>query len=240
MMRGKRVMNEEIKILIVEDDNDINNLLRDMLVDNKYEVSCAYSGTEGLIYLKHESIDIVLLDLMLPGKSGEEVLQEIRKQYKVPVIIISAKEELGIRPRLLRAGADDFITKPFDLDEVLARIEVNVRRVREINSSPIDNNTLSYKEITLNSNTREVFINEKLISLTLREFEILNLMIKHPNKVFSKDNIFKSVWGENYINDDNTITVHISNIRSKLSKAGAINDYIKTIWGIGYKLEVEK
>lgn len=109
-------MNNEIKILIVEDDNDINNLLRDMLLDNQYDVSSAYSGTEALIYLNQEKIDIVLLDLMLPGKSGEEVLNEIRNKYKMPVIIISAKEELGIKPKLLRAGAVDFITKPFDLD----------------------------------------------------------------------------------------------------------------------------
>lgn len=231
-------MNEEIKVLIVEDDNDINHLLSDMLIDNKYDVSSAYSGTEALIYLNQERIDIVLLDLMLPGKSGEEVLKEIRSKYKMPVIIISAKEEVGIRPKLLRAGAIDFITKPFDLDEVLARIEVNIRRNKEIQMTDKDYNVFKYNEITLNSNTREVNINDKLINLTLREFEILNLLIKYPNKVFSKDNIFKSVWGENYINDDSTITVHVSNIRSKISKAGAKKEYIKTIWGVGYKLEV--
>lgn len=231
-------MNEEIKVLIVEDDNDINHLLSDMLIDNKYDVSSAYSGTEALIYLNQERIDIVLLDLMLPGKSGEEVLKDIRSKYKMPVIIISAKEEVGIRPKLLRAGAIDFITKPFDLDEVLARIEVNIRRNKEIQMTDKDYNVFKYNEITINSNTREVNINDKLINLTLREFEILNLLIKYPNKVFSKDNIFKSVWGENYINDDSTITVHVSNIRSKISKAGAKKEYIKTIWGVGYKLEV--
>lgn len=231
-------MNNKTKILIIEDDNDINNLLRDMLLDNQYNVYCAYSGTEALMYLNQEKIDIVLLDLMLPGKSGEEVLDEIRNKYKMPVIIISAKEEFGIKPKLLRAGAVDFITKPFDLDEVLARIEVNIRRNKEIQISNRDEGIFKHKEITLNSNAREVYVNDTILNLTLREFEILSLLIKHPNKVFSKDNIFKSVWGENYINDDNTIIVHISNVRNKLGKAGAENDYIKTIWGIGYKLEV--
>lgn len=231
-------MNGEIKVLIVEDDNDINNLLNEMLVDNGYKSICAYSGTEGLMYLNLESVDIVLLDLMLSGKSGEKVLEEIRNKYKIPVIIISAKEELGIKPKLLRAGADDFISKPFDLDEVLARIEVNIRKISEHNTLSMDTNIYSYKEITLNLNTREVFVNHSLITLTLREFEILSLLIKYPNKVFSKDNIFKSVWGDDFISDDNTITVHISNIRSKINKAGAKNQYIKTIWGIGYKLEV--
>lgn len=239
-MRGIRIMNEDIKILIAEDDEDINDLLRDMLRDNGYEVSCAYSGTEALIYLNHEKIDLVLLDLMLPGKTGEEVLEEIKNKYEIPVIIISAKEESGIKPRLLRAGAEDFITKPFDLDEVLARIEVNIRRKnnRGSNKLSIDDNLYKYKEITLNSNTREAFVNDRLLTLTLREFEILTLLIKYPNKVFSKDNIFKSVWGAEFISDDNTITVHISNLRSKISKAQAKEDYIKTIWGIGYKLEV--
>ena len=126
----------------------------------------------------------------------------------------------------------------FDLDEVLARIEVNIRRSKEIQISNKNEGIFKHKEITLNSNTREVYVNDTLLNVTLREFEIFSLLIKYPNKVFSKDNIFKSVWGENYINDDNTIIVHISNIRNKLGKAGAKNDYIKTIWGIGYKLEV--
>lgn len=231
-------MSNKIRILVVEDNNDINNLLSDMLIDNGYNVKSAYSGTESLIYLSQEKFNIVLLDLMLPGKSGEEVLDELRKNYKTPVIVISAKEEDSIRPRVLRAGADDFITKPFDLDEVLARIEVNLRRYIQTDSLALDDSLFNYKEIELNVNTREVTVNDSIVNLTLREFEILGLLIKHPNKVFSKDNIFKSVWGEDYISDDNTITVHISNLRNKIAKAGAKKDYIKTIWGIGYKLEV--
>lgn len=221
-----------IKVLIVEDDNDINNLLSDMLKDNGYNVECAYSGTEALIYLKHEKIDIVLLDLMLPGKSGEEVLQEVRSKYTMPIIIISAKEEQGIRPRLLRAGADDFISKPFDIDEVLARVEVNVRR----NSNNIEIKNTIYKEIEVVSESRVAKVSGQEVLLTSIEFDILELMVKHPDKVFSKNNLFKSVWGEDFICDDNTITVHISNLRNKIKKAGANEQYIKTIWGIGYKL----
>ncbi|MGL5243964.1 MAG: response regulator transcription factor, partial [Sarcina sp.] len=205
-------MSKNIKVLIVEDDDGINNLLSDMLIDNGYNVECAYSGTEALIYLKQEGINIVLLDLMLPGKSGEEVLKEISSEYKIPVIIISAKEEQGIKPRLLRAGANDFINKPFDIDEVLARIEVNIRR----HSMDLDKRVnKSYKEIEIFMESRLVKVNEEIINLTTTEFDILELMINHPNKVFSKNNLFKSVWREDFMCDDNTITVHISNLRNK-------------------------
>lgn len=225
-------MSNNIKALIVEDDNDINDLLSDMLSDNGYNVECAYSGTEAIMYLKQDKIDIVLLDLMLPGKSGEEVLDELRRNYKMPVIIISAKEEQGIRPRLLRAGADDFISKPFDIDEVLARIEANMRRYTR--DFEIKNDI--YKEIEIFSDSRVVKINGQEVMLTSIEFDILELMVKYPDKVFSKNNLFKSVWGEDFVCDDNTITVHISNLRNKIKKAGAKEQYIKTIWGIGYKL----
>lgn len=225
-------MNRDIKILIVEDDNDINDLLKDMLNNNGYYVECAYSGTEALMYLKNQKMDMVLLDLMIPGKSGEEVLEIIRDTYKIPTIIISAKEEHGIRPRLLRGGADDFISKPFDIDEVLARVEVNIRRYSK--SISIKNNI--YKEIEVLSDSRIVKVNGQEVVLTSTEFEILELMVRYPDKVFSKNNIFKSIWGEDFICDDNTITVHISNLRNKLKKVGAKDQYIKTIWGIGYKL----
>lgn len=232
-------INNDINILVVEDDDDINNLLTDMLTSNGYNVKSAYSGTEALVYLRYEKISLILLDLMLPGKDGETVLKEIREVQKIPVIIISAKEESGIKARLLRNGADDFISKPFDLDEVLARIEVNIRRSIELNNSSSCNNLLIYKEICLNNINREVTVNNIIINLTVREFQILELLLKHPTKVFSKDNIFKSVWKDVYINDENTITVHISNLRNKISKAGAKNSYIKTVWGIGYRLEAK-
>lgn len=231
-------MDKNIKILIVEDDNDINTILSEMLRSEGYNIKSAYSGTEAIIYIEQEEWNIVLLDLMIPGKSGEEVLGYIREKYKMPVLIISAKEEIGLRAKMLRAGADDFIVKPFDLDEVLARIEVNLRRYIDIDVFNEDEKILKYKEISLNKDTREVKVNSKLVNLTVREFDILELLINYPNKVFSKANLFKSVWGENYLCDDNTITVHISNLRNKIIKSGATEEYIKTIWGIGYKLEV--
>lgn len=221
------------KILIVEDDNDINSLLYEMLTENGYCASSAYSGTEALIYIENNKYDLILLDLMLPGKSGDELIDIIRKKEDMPLIIISAKEERGLKAKMLRAGADDFISKPFDIDEVLARIEANIRRY--LKNVKVDDEK-EYKEIKVCDESRIAKVNGVELQLTSTEFDILNLMVKHPDKVFSKNNLFKSVWGEDFICDDNTITVHISNLRNKIKKAGAKESYIKTIWGIGYKL----
>ncbi len=225
-----------IKILIVEDDEDINGLICDMLNKNKYVTKAAYSGTEALIYLESDEWDMVILDLMLPGINGEDLLVKIRKHKQMPVIIISAKEGQDVKINTLKMGADDFITKPFDIDEVCARVDANLRRYKQFSGASIDNNIFKYKELSLNKDAREVQVNGVITTLTSREFEILSLLISYPSKVFSKANVFESVWKSQYLCDDNTINVHISNLRNKLSKAGATNDYIQTVWGIGYKI----
>ncbi|WP_123053648.1 response regulator transcription factor [Clostridium sp. JN-1] len=229
-------MKDDIKILVVEDDNDINKLLCDMLNMNGYTAKAAYSGTEALIYLKESIWNMVLLDLMLPGINGEELLLKIRKNSHMPIIIISAIEDIDIRIKTLRIGADDFITKPFNIEEVSARIDSNLRRYMEFSSETSKENIIKYREISLNKDTREVYVNDSNVVLTAREFDILELLMNHPKKVFSKANLFESVWGSNYMCDDNTLTVHISNLRNKLSSAGTSKDYIQTIWSIGYKL----
>ncbi|MGL5694626.1 MAG: response regulator transcription factor [Peptostreptococcaceae bacterium] len=226
-----------MKVLIVEDDNGINNLLSEMLSNEGYQTISAYSGTEALIYLNKEKIDIVLLDLMLPGINGEELLLKIRETNNMPIIIISAKDDKYTKIDMLKNGADDFISKPFDIDEVVARVESNIRRYKLQPQQDTDSNIIKYKEISLDKDCRIVTVNEDIINLTLREFDIINLLINNPKKVFTKVNIFESVWEEDYMGDDNTINVHISNLRNKISKH-AQNEYIKTIWGIGYKLEV--
>lgn len=231
-------MENSVKILVVEDDNDINKLLCDMLSMSGYITKSAYSGTESLIYLEQENWDMILLDLMLPGMNGEELLVQIRKSSHMPVVIISAKDGTSVKIKTLRIGADDFITKPFDIEEVSARIDSHLRRYKEFSKEVYEENILSYEEISLNKDTREVFVNNSKVTLTSREFDILQLLMCYPKKVFSKSNVFESVWGDEYICDDNTITVHISNLRNKLSKAGAKKDYIQTVWGIGYKLDV--
>lgn len=226
-----------MNILIVEDDSDINKLLNEIMNSDGYTTKSAYSGTEALIYLEMQNFDVVLLDLMIPGLSGEELLLKIRQNKNMPVIIISAKDDKHTKIDMLKNGADDFISKPFDVDEVLARVESNLRRYSSEKNIYCKTNEIIFREINLNIDTREITINGKDICLTSREFDILQLLIHNPKKVFTKSNIFESVWEEDYMGDDNTINVHISNLRNKISKY-AENEYIQTIWGIGYKLEV--
>lgn len=226
-----------MNILIVEDDNDINKLLNEIMNSDGYITKSAYSGTEALIYLEMQNFDVVLLDLMIPGLSGEELLLKIRQNKNMPVIIISVKDDKHTKIDMLKNGADDFISKPFDVDEVLARVESNLRRYSSEKNIYCKTNEIIFREINLNIDTREITINGKDICLTSREFDILQLLIHNPKKVFTKSNIFESVWEEDYMGDDNTINVHISNLRNKISKY-AENEYIQTIWGIGYKLEV--
>ncbi|GKU25030.1 DNA-binding response regulator [Clostridium folliculivorans] len=228
---------DNINILIVEDDDSINNLIAKVLKKNNYDVVQAYSGTEALLYLERDTFQLVLLDLMLPGKTGEELIRSIRKNKTMPIIVVSAKMDKQSKLELFKLGADDYITKPFDLEELSARIDVNVRRYINFNNNEVFDEKLTYKDIVLNKETKEVEVNGLKLVLTAREFNILELFLTHPKKVFSKANIFESVWGEEYLCDENTVNVHMSNLRNKLQKANLEEEYIETIWGMGYKLK---
>lgn len=232
-------MREE-QILIVEDENDVNRLLATILSD--YKTTSAFSGTEAVMWLSQRKFDLVLLDLMLPGMTGEEVIADMRRRgIKTPVIVISAKQEVADRVNVLRLGADDFMMKPFEIDEVLARVEAVLRRCR---TSAEDENVfglseqrvLSFKNLTLNHETRQVIIDGKEVTLTVKEFDILELMMRYPKKVFTRENLFTAIWGEDYFGEDNTVNVHVSNLRQKLAKADKETEYIKTVWGIGFKM----
>ena len=225
------------RVLIVEDDADINNLLNDVLVKNNYEAVSAYSGTEALLCLKDESeFDIVLLDLMLPGVCGEELIKKIRAIKKMPIVVISAKTSVDDRINVLKLGADDFVCKPFDINEVLARIEAQLRRYKEFSNSS-DTDVITFKNMSVNKDSREVIVNGELINLTAREYNILEILISNPKKVFTRANIFESVWNSSFLGDDNTVNVHVSNLRSKISAKDKTNEYIQTVWGIGFKMK---
>jgi DNA-binding response OmpR family regulator len=229
-------LKESVNILIIEDDEDINRLLCNIVRKSGYSPKPAYSGTEAMIYLDSLKWDMVLIDLMLPGMSGEEILQKVTEESTIPIIIISAKLETQSKINALRAGADDYITKPFDIEEVSARIDSCLRRYRDLSGRPMTNQ-LSHKDIVLDIDAKSVTVNGNEIKLTAREYEILLLMMSSPSNVFSKANLFESVWHEKFYGDDNTINVHVSNIRSKLANANQNEEYIETIWGMGYKLK---
>ena len=225
---------ETASLLIIEDDPDINRLLCTILEGAGYTCRAAFSGSEGLLWAEKYDYDLVLLDLMLPGITGEEFIAQIRRSKTMPIIVVSAKVEVADRVNVLKSGADDFIPKPFDNTEVLARVEAQLRRSRRF-SAPAGG-ILTAGGLTLEPDGRAVSVNGREVSLTCREFDILALLMKNPRRAFSRAQIYESVWGEDFLGDDNTVNVHVSNLRSKLAKADPDREYIKTVWGIGFKL----
>lgn len=224
-------------ILIVEDDIDIHNLEKTLLEENGYNTLSAFSGTEALLLLDHKEFDLVLLDIMLPGMFGDEVIKKLKEEREIPVIAVTSKDDKESKVSMFNNGVDDYITKPFDVDEFLLRITAVLRRYK-ISESPINNtNILKYKDITLNCDTYEVKVSDKEVSLTKIEFKILRLLMSKPKNVFTKNNIYSDIWNDNFIGEDNSVNVHISNIRNKLSKINKDEKYIQTVWGIGFKME---
>jgi DNA-binding response OmpR family regulator len=224
-------------ILIVEDDIDIHNLEKTLLEENGYNTLSAFSGTEALLLLEHKEFDLVLLDIMLPGMFGDEVIKKLKEEREIPVIAVTSKDDKESKVNMFNNGVDDYITKPFDVDEFLLRITAVLRRYK-ISESPINNtNILKYKDITLNCDTYEVKVSDKEVSLTKIEFKILRLLMSKPKNVFTKNNIYSDIWNDNFVGEDNSVNVHISNIRNKLSKINKDEKYIQTVWGIGFKME---
>ena len=222
-------------VLIVEDDSDINNFINDYFVIKGYTTIQAFSGTEGLLRLKSEkNICCVILDLMLPGISGEEIIQEVRKVSDVPIITVSAKNEEEAKIEVLKLGADDFLLKPFNLEELQLKVERNIQKY--LNQQVSYKKNEEFKNIILNQDTREVFVDGQNIYFTSKEFDILRLLIQNSNKVISKEKIFKEVWHEDYCIDTQTVTVHIKNIRKKIKEINPTTPTIETVWGIGFKI----
>lgn len=224
------------RILIVEDDNEINRLLCEYLSKCGYETQSAKNGLDAIRMIRDDgNISLVLLDLMLPFQSGDVVIGKVREFSDVPIIVVSAKSTVQAKIDIIRLGADDYITKPFDLDEIIVRIEAVLRRCTANKQTQSD--TLTFGNIVLDRSKKSVTVDGNELALTSKEYTILELMMQNPDKLFSKANIFESVWGEPYFNDDNSVKVHMSNLRSKIKKYSPDNDYIETVWGMGYKLK---
>lgn len=230
------------KILVIEDDADINTLLKKILERAGYEAETAFSGTEGRLLLKLNTYDLVLLDLMLPGLSGEELLTEIRKTLRMPVIALTAKAGLSDKVSVLGMGADDYITKPFEKQELLARIQAQLRRAGDYSAAQAEASSpqkLTCRELELYPENHKVLLKGEEIPLTTHEFSLLQLLMTHPQKVFSRESLYQSVWNNDFYGEDNAVSVHISNIRKKLS-ALTDEEYIQTVWGIGYKINTRE
>lgn len=228
------------KILIVEDDGEIAFLLQQFLLRKNYESDIANNGLDAMSYYEKANnsnlpYQAILLDLMLPDLSGEKILQQIRKNSDIPILIISAKGEVNSKISLLQNGADDYITKPFVFEEVLARLETVLRRSKKSFDQHL---VYTYKDIVLDDSAKTVTVADNKITLTPKEYELLRLLIEHPDQVYTKDLILEKIWEDSYV-DESAVIVHMSNLRKKLDATGNHSPYIATMWGIGYKLNIK-
>ena len=222
------------RILQIEDNEDIQRILFN-LFSEEHDIIQAYSGTEGELLFQSQQIDLVLLDIMLPGKGGEEVLKFIRQRSSVPVIMLTALGDKHLISQYLLDGANDYIVKPFDLEEVYARVSVQLRE--HIKGSSTTENIYQVKNIKINPDSFEVSCNGKTIRLGKKEFQILYTLLQNPKKIFTKEDLYETVWEAPYLSGDNTLNAQLSNLRKKLAQVDESSEYIETIWGLGVRLK---
>ena len=218
-------------LLIIDDDIHIGNMLEEVITKEKYRVSRAYSGTEALLVLSSCKPDLILLDLMLPGLSGEDVLPKIKG---IPVIVVSAKVDIADKVDLLLGGAVDYITKPFDIKELLARITVQLRKA----SAPEDTAVIAFHDIQMDTETHDVSVGGNTVKLTRTEYAILKLLIQNPTQVLTKSVLLERISEDTPDCTESSLKMHVSNLRKKLRKAGG-KEYIEAVWGIGFKMKTE-
>ena len=222
------------RILQIEDNEDIQNILFN-LFSEEHEIIQAYSGTEGELLFQTQEIDLVLLDIMLPGKGGKEVLKFIRQRSAVPVIMLTALGDKHLISQYLLDGANDYIVKPFDLEEVYARVSVQLREHNHPSSTT--DNIYQVKNITINPDSFEVSCQGQVIRLGKKEFQIFHTLLENPKKIFTKEDLYETVWGAPYLSGDNTLNAQLSNLRKKLAQVDGSTEYIETIWGLGVRLK---
>lgn len=235
-------MSDTYRILVVEDDEQIRDGIEIYLKSQGYEVSKAGDGIEGLEVLKKEKIHLAIVDVMMPRMDGIHMVMRLRKEYDFPVIMLSAKSEEVDKIMGLNMGADDYVTKPFQPMELLARVNSHLRRyarfmqMANVRNEEQNKNIYTIRGLELNEDTREVRVDGELVKMTPIEFKILSLLIRNPGRVFSADEIYERVWNESAINTD-TVMVHVRNIREKIEYNPKEPKYLKVVWGVGYKIE---
>lgn len=227
------------KILIVEDDISIGEVERDYLEISGFEVTVLNDGLKGYQEALKNDYDLVILDVMLPNMDGFNISRELRKQKDMPIIMVTAKSEEIDKIRGLGLGIDDYITKPFSPNELVARVKAHLSRYELLKTSDVKDSkdVIEVRNITINPEMRQVFVNNHEVDLTAKEYDLLLLLISTPNKVFTKDEIFEKVWGFNSERDIPTITVHIRKLREKIEFDPSNPEYIQTVWGVGYKFK---
>ena len=231
---------EKTKILVVDDEKEIADLLEINLISDGFEVLKAYNGEEGLKILEQEKVDLMLLDVMMPGIDGLEMCRRVREDKNIPIIIVSAKSQELDKILGLSTGADDYVSKPFNPLELMARVKSQLRRYRELNPAHQEkqkNPKIVLKNLEIDKATHQVQVYGEPVKLTPIEFDILYLLASHPGRVFSTDEIFEKVWHEKVYEANNTVMVHIRRLRGKMQDDARVDKIITTVWGVGYKIE---
>jgi DNA-binding response OmpR family regulator len=225
------------RILIIEDDKSIAELERDYLEIDGFSVEIALTGDDGLNKALKEDVDLVLLDLMLPGLDGFQICKAIRAEKNIPVLMVSAKKEDIDKIRGLGLGADDYIVKPFSPSELVARVKAHLSRYERLIGKEVQNEGIMIRGLQIDKASRRVFINNHEVSFTAKEFDVLTFLAVHPNHVFSKEQLFERLWGFDSFGDISTVTVHIRKIREKIETDSSNPQYIETVWGAGYRFK---
>lgn len=225
------------KVLIIEDDKSIAEIEKDYLEMSGFETIAVEDGTEGLELAEKEKIDLVVLDLMLPGTDGIEILRRIGEKKSFPILVLSAKTDETDKIRALNLGADDYMTKPFSMGEFVARVKGHIKIYEKLSGNGKKTNVINIHNLTIDKDDRRVFVNGKELGFTQREYELLLFMAENPNRVFSKDMLFEKIWGFDALSDTTTVTVHVSKIRDKIEADPAKPQFIETVWGVGYRFK---
>lgn len=222
-------------ILIIEDDINIAELERDYLKLNGFKAEVIHDGGDGLQKAISGAYDVIIVDLMLPNKDGYEIVKEVRKKFEIPVIVVSAKSEDIDKIRGLDYGADDYLTKPFSPAELVARVKSHIKRYERLKGGFLSTEIINHRGLEIDTSSHKVFVNGEEIQMTTREYELLVFLASNPNIVFSKEQIFDTIWGNDYYGDLATVPVHIQKIRKKIEKDPSKPEFIETLWGAGYR-----
>lgn len=226
------------EVLIIEDDINIAEMERDYLQLSGYKAEIVQNGAEGLKLALQGSYDVIIVDLMLPGINGHEIIKEVRKNFEIPIIVVSARTEDIDKIRGLNFGADDYMTKPFSPAELAARVKSHINRYERLKGNNTSSEIISRGGLEINTSSHRVFVNGKEVQMTSKEYALLVFLAANPNIVFTKEHIFDRVWGDEIFGDIATVAVHIQKIRKKIEKDPANPEFIETLWGTGYRFKL--
>ncbi|MFD1414860.1 response regulator transcription factor [Oceanobacillus jeddahense] len=224
-------------ILIIEDEKDIAELERDYLEINGFQSDIAATGEEGLSLAAANSYSLILLDLMLPGIDGFDLCEQLRETLDVPILMVTARKEDIDKIRGFGRGADDYIVKPFNPNELVARVKAHITRYDRLTKRDKKSNEIHIKSLTIDHSSRRVFIDDEEKTFTAKEYDLLYFLASNPNIVFTKEHLFEKIWGYDAIGDNTTVTVHIRKIREKIEEDASLPQFIETIWGVGYRFQ---